>query len=153
MPAKVPIQEIIDALQMHFEEIACFIDLESGRVECISSATLRDAEDGEPSGLLPEWQKRERETAERIVSTDRFVALPSQFDVDEWSMMQEFALSRETERARNGLLGAISGAGAFRRFKEAVRREGIEMEWFSFRDKAFREFAVEWCSENDIAWW
>lgn len=38
--------------------------------------------------------------------------------------------------------------GAFRRFKEDIRKTGMEQEWYDYRDKAYRNAAIEWCDEN-----
>ena len=52
--------------------------------------------------------------------------------------------------ARDRLIIAISGRGAFRRFKDEVRRLGVEKAWYEYRDAAQREKAIEWCEENGI---
>jgi hypothetical protein len=45
-----------------------------------------------------------------------------------------------------------SGAGAFRNFKDTLRRHGIESAWFAFRAEALREIALNWCEDNHIVW-
>jgi hypothetical protein len=88
MPATVVLQDIVDALEMQFDEVASFLDLETGQVETIPDDLLRKAEedDGDEPDL-PDWQEGQWEVARRIVSTDRFVSLPTQFDVHEWEIM------------------------------------------------------------------
>ena len=85
---------------------------------------LREAEesgdDEEPD--LPTWQKQQWQIANRIVSTDRFRKLPTKFEVHEWAIMQDFSSSVEPDRIREDLLHAIHGAGAFRNFKDTLRR-------------------------------
>jgi hypothetical protein len=49
-------------------------------------------------------------------------------------------------------LRAIHGAGAFRNFRDTVRRHCIESGWFAFRAEALRQIAVNWCEENHIVW-
>ena len=66
--------------------------------------------------------------------------------------MQDFALSVESNAIREDLLNAIHGAGAFRFFKSAVRRRGIESACFAFRAAALRQIAIDWCEESQIAW-
>jgi hypothetical protein len=122
-------------------------------VVTVSEDLLRDAEDrggGEPD--LTDWKKDEWEMAKRIVSTDRFKPLPTKFDVHEWGIMQDFSSSVESEDIRDELSRAIHGAGAFRNFKDTVRRLGIESVWFAFRTEALRQIALDWCEENRIAW-
>jgi hypothetical protein len=80
------------------------------------------------------------------------VALPSKFDVHEWSIMEDFARSVQSDTIREDLLHAIHGAGAFRYFRDTLRRHRIEQTWFAFRTEALRQIAVDWCEENQIAW-
>ena len=66
--------------------------------------------------------------------------------------MQEFSRSVKSARIREELLNAIHGSGAFRMFKDAVRRHGVEPDWFTFRAGALRQIAIDWCEENQVAW-
>jgi len=153
MSATVRLQDIVDALEMQFDESSSFLDLDTGQVETVSHDLLREAEEpGDEAPDLPAWQDSEWELAKRIVSTDRFQPLPSKFDVHEWEIMQDFSHSLEPSGIREELLDAIHGAGAFRRFKHTLRQHGIESAWFAFRTDALRQIARDWCEENRIAW-
>lgn len=66
--------------------------------------------------------------------------------------MQEFSDSVESETIRVELLRAIHGSGAFRYFKDTVRRHKIEAAWYAFREEALREIAADWCEEHHVAW-
>jgi hypothetical protein len=154
MPAIVRLSDIVDALEMQFDESSSFLDRDTGQVETVSHHLLREAEesgeDEEPD--LPAWQKQEWEIAKRIVSTDRFQKLPTKFEIHEWAIMEDFSHLVESERIREELLHAIHGTGAFRNFKDALRRHGIESGWFAFRGEALRQIALNWCGENHIVW-
>lgn len=149
---KARLQEIVDALDMQFDEISTWLDLDSGQVAGIPNDLMSHAEDEEEPPSLADWQKPIFETAKRIVATDRFLPLPTKFDVHEWEIMKEFSESRRSERTRQELLAAIHGSGAFRHFKNTVRRHGIEQDWFAFRAEALAEIAREWCKENNVEW-
>jgi hypothetical protein len=151
--ATVHLNDIIDALEMQFDECLSYLDLDAGQVVTVSENLLLEAEEpGDEEPDLPDWQKDEWEIAKRIVSTDRFRPLPTKFDVHEWGIMQEFSLSVDSEGIRAELSRAIHGAGAFRNFKDTVRRLGIEAAWFAFRADALRQIALDWCKENHIVW-
>ncbi|HWR52739.1 MAG TPA: UPF0158 family protein [Bryobacteraceae bacterium] len=154
MHATVLLTDIIDALDMQFDETSSFLNLDTGRVETVSHDLLSHAEEsgGDEEPNLPDWQREEWEIAKRIVVTDRFIRLPSKFDVHEWGIMQDFARSVASDRIRDDLLNAIHGSGAFRHFKDRIRRHGIEQAWFTFRAEALRQLALEWCEEHDILW-
>ncbi|HUA85878.1 MAG TPA: UPF0158 family protein [Bryobacteraceae bacterium] len=149
----IHLNDIIDALEMQFDESVSYLDLDAGQVVTVYEELLRKAEepsDEEPD--LPDWQKDEWAIAKRIVSTDRFTPLPTKFDVHEWGIMQEFSRAAESAGVRAELSRAIHGGGAFRNFKDTVRRLGIESAWFAFRTDALRQIAVDWCEENQIIW-
>src|ERR1700719_3380543 len=125
MPATVRLKDIVDALEMQFDESSAFLDLDTGQVEAVSHALLREAEEsGDEEPDLPTWQKHEWEIAKRIVFTDRFQELPTTFDVHEWEIMKDFSLSVESDSIREDLLRAIRGTGAFQRFKDSLRLHG-----------------------------
>ena len=154
MSVSVRLNDIVEALEMQFDEFSSFLDCDTGKVETISDALLRQAEessDEEQPDLLA-WQEQEWETAKRIVSTDRYKPLPTKFDVHEWAIMEDFSRSVRSDRIREDLLHAIHGAGAFRNFKNSLRRHGIEAAWFTFRAEALRQIALDWCEENHLAW-
>jgi hypothetical protein len=155
MPAIVRLQDIVEALEMQFDEHSSFVDLDTGKVETVSQELLEEVEeesDDAEEPDLPEAEDEEWEIAKRIVFTDHFAALPTKFDVHEWSIMQDFAHSVESVGIREDLLHAIHGAGAFRMFKDTIRRHGIEPLWFEFRSEALKQIAIEWCEENQITW-
>jgi hypothetical protein len=152
VPATVHLNDIIDSLEMQFDEYLSYLDLEAGQVVAVSENLLHEAEESGEEPDLPDWQKGEWEVAKMIVSTDRFRPLPTKFDVHEWGIMEAFSRSMESEDMRDELSSAIYGAGAFRNFKDTVRRLGIESAWFAFRADALRQIALDWCEENKIVW-
>jgi hypothetical protein len=152
MPATVRLNDIVDALEMQFDECPSYLDVDTGHVVTVSEDLLREAEESGDEPDLPAWQEDEWEIAKRIVSTDRFQKFPPKFDVHEWAIMQDFSRSLESDSIREDLLRAIHGAGAFRNFKNTVRQYGIDSAWFAFRTETLRQIARNWCEENQIAW-
>jgi hypothetical protein len=151
MPATVRLQALVEALEMQFDEHLSFLDLDTGEVETVAADLLSLAEESsaqEPDIL--EWQKHEWETAKRIAATGRFLKLPSKHDVHEWVIMQEFADTVDSETTRRQLLQAIHGPGAFRWFKDVLRRHSIEPAWYAFRTETLRNIARRWCAEHNL---
>jgi hypothetical protein len=129
MSATARLQDIVDVLEMQFDESLSFLDRDTGQVETVSKDLLNAAEEpDDDQGLdLPEWQTEEWELAKLIVSSgDRFLSLPTKFDVHEWAIMEEFSQSVKSAGIPADLLHAIHGAGAFRSFK------------------------LDWCEENQV---
>ncbi len=48
------------------------------------------------------------------------------------------------------LLTRIQGSGAFRRFKEAIYRNGIQDAWFRYRQEELETIAINWLHANEI---
>lgn len=151
MPATARLKDIVDALEMQFNEFSSFLDLETGEVETVSVDLLDEAE-SDPEDDHPDHEDKEWELAKRIVSTDRYQRLPTKYDVHEWEIMKGFAGSVESEEIRDDLLYTIHGPGAFRGFKNVIRRYRIEQDWFAFRTGALRQIAIDWCEEHHILW-
>ena len=66
--------------------------------------------------------------------------------------MDAFARSRDDPDLSDELLAAIHGRGAFRVFKDAVYRRGVQQEWYRFRDEAVADIAAAWLDERGIAY-
>ena len=47
---------------------------------------------------------------------------------------------------------AVHGSGAFRRFKDTIRRLDIEEEWYRFHAAALEVIAKEWLEAHGIAY-
>lgn len=152
MTTAAMLDELIDALEEQSDSLFPFLDRETGEVELISdeSLSLSDREP-EETALLPNWQREEVELAVRIETTDRYLALPNRFDVNEWNIMNDFCHGVGREVIRNGLLRAIQGDHAFRRFKDQIANHNMWAEWNRFRRQALEEIIRNWCEENGIS--
>jgi hypothetical protein len=143
MDKPVKLSDVVDAMEMQGDEIVAYLDRRTGRIIMVRTdmgperaaketgedvADLRRIEDGDPN----------------------YVGLPDRFEIDEYDMMRDFARSVEEPGLSDELLRAISGSGAFRRFKDAVYRRGIEKQWFDFRDESYNRIARDWCDLNKV---
>lgn len=109
------LKDIVDALEMQFDEQPSFVDLDSGEVHTVSQDLLHDAEDAESEDEeldIADWQEDESTLAKRIrFHFDRFRKLPTKYDVHEWDIMRRFADSVQDRRVAGELEEAIHGAG------------------------------------------
>ena len=79
-----------------------------------------------------------------------WIACPSQWDINEYRIMTDFA-ETVTDLHKNELLCvALRGSGAFRRFKDTLHRTNLLDKWYEFKQKAFMKIAKEWCDEHRI---
>lgn len=49
-----------------------------------------------------------------------YILLPTQYDIHEYLIMQDFAMDYPYEQMREKMLASLRGKGAFRRFKDTV---------------------------------
>jgi hypothetical protein len=152
VPARAKLSAILDALEMQGDETHAFLDRQTSEVVVLLDEELRAAEDGDDLSDYPEWQRDNIGQANLVRADDgsRFVALPDRFEINEWEMMRDFALSVEDEAASGALLNAIQGRGAFRYFKDQVRERGLAESWCEFRAGRYRQIALDWCEEHGL---
>jgi len=79
-----------------------------------------------------------------------WVACPSQWDIDEYSIMADFAETVSDSHKSELLCIALRGSGAFRRFKDTAHCLGLIDEWYEFKQKTFMKIAKDWCDKHKI---
>ena len=81
---------------------------------------------------------------------DDWIAAPSQWDLDEYRIMEKFISTVSDSHKYELLSAAIVGRGAFRRFKDTLYRVDLLDEWYSYKHEAFVKIAREWCERYGI---
>lgn len=149
MPVKL--QHIVDAMNFQLEETSSFIHLETGRILQVSHKMLQLAEEAEDGQDLLEWQEDEWVEAKQIIENfDQFEELPTSFDIDEYRIMEAFSYSQSDSSKMEQLTRALNGRGAFRRFKDELRRLGLEEDWYKYKHQQLMEIARDFCESNGI---
>ncbi len=133
---KVHLETIIEAIEMVDNISRGFLNIDTMEI-----AWLNDYFDS---------AENEKMSEEIDNHFDRYLPLPTQWDIHEYSIMEDFINSLDNTSIQNNLYRAIRGRGAFRRFKDTVYYLGIEKEWFKYRDEAIADIARCWCKENKI---
>jgi Uncharacterised protein family (UPF0158) len=151
MPTSAVLEDLIDALEEQSDTLFAFLDRHTGEVFLISEESLALTEaDPETIAMLPDWQKEEAMRAVLIETTDRYLALPDRFDVNEWNIMSEFCHEVKRNDTRTALLKAVQGNHPFRRFKDQIATHNLWDDWNRFRRHAFVEIIRDWSEENGI---
>lgn len=70
MGIKVNINDILEGIEMQFDESSHLLNIQTGEVIFIQHEFLRDAEDGEPFDHLPDWQQEQMILANDILEHD-----------------------------------------------------------------------------------
>jgi hypothetical protein len=145
----VSLRDIVEALDLQSDELHSRLDPDTGEIITFNDeeADVAKSDDWESA---PEWMQEELPKIKRALEDARMLELPDRAHIDEWRMMQNFALDDEQCPCRSELESAVHGDGAFRRFRDAVRRLGLEDKWFRYREGEFERVAREWLQENKI---
>ncbi|WP_257350928.1 UPF0158 family protein [Pseudalkalibacillus decolorationis] len=148
----VKMMDIVNDLDMQFDGYSSFLNSKTGEVISVSDDDLRAAEEIDSIDKLPEWKQKDFKTAIDVVENyEDYIALPNQYEINEYDMVEEFCLNIQDEDTRVKLLRTIRGKGAFRRFKDNISSFGIEDEWYAYRNECYKQLAKEWCIDNKIS--
>jgi phage anti-repressor protein len=146
---KINLDDIIDGMEFQSGEGFSYIDKRTNTVCLITQEALSLAEDGDEN--YPEWMKEMIQLAKSFLEDDTdFIELPSQYDVHEYKIMENFAFSLNDGRNEEKLLMALRGKGAFRKFKDTVIYLGMQDNWYQYREEQIKEFVLSWCKINGI---
>jgi Uncharacterised protein family (UPF0158) len=148
---QVKLKDITEEMEVQLEESRSLLNIKTGEIVLVSSENLRAAEDEKPFVYLPEWEQENRMIAIDVVDNfENYIELPTKYEVNEYEIMENFCLTVNDQRKHESLLRGIRGKGAFRRFKDKIIDFEIEEQWYSYRNKCFKQIAIEWCQENKI---
>ncbi len=128
------VEKIKEALEMINSESSAYYNKESGEIVWVFEYMDNDTE------LLDDIE----------YNPDKYISLPTQYDIDEYSIMSEFAYSCDNTEIVDELCLCLKGSGAFRRFKDKICYLGVREAWFEFRDNAYRKIAEKWCADNKL---
>lgn len=150
----VKLKDIVDEMEMQMDEYHKYLNKETGEIVTVSTEELSIAEESEEDddfSEYPDWQQDSIKSALDVIENwENYIELPDKWEINEYDIMEEFCGSIKNDRISNALYSAIQGRGAFRRFKDAIIRFGVEDDWYKFREEALMQIAIEWCEENEI---
>ena len=156
----VKLSDIVEYREMrnYMDDSRAWLDRRDGKIYLFPKEILGIAEESEPDDDFagyPEWQRTEiREAIKFLERWDRdsLIELPDRYEIRDYDIMVEFSESRQSPHVSNLLLGVIQGRGAFRRFRDAITRLGLEQDWYAFRDSSVLEKVRRWCEDNEISY-
>lgn len=151
----VSLNDIVQEMQIISDTMTVYFQRSTGKFVMVTDEYIYAAESDAPLDDRPEWEQEIiRETAELLAREDDgdYVPLPTRYDIHEYAIMERFCSMVENRKIANDLFRSISGKGAFRKFKDALRRHGIEKSWYAYKDEAYKEIAREWCEDHCVSW-
>ena len=81
---------------------------------------------------------------------EKSIILPTQYEINEYQIMVDFIETIDNLEIKSNLHRLIQGKGAFRRFKDYCFEMDIIQKWYDFRDKRYKEIAIDWCKQNEL---
>ncbi|AGL00541.1 UPF0158 family protein [Desulfoscipio gibsoniae] len=150
----VKLNDIVEYLDCLMDGWKRYYNKKTGQITEIQVEYLAIAEEsGEEDDFSEnsDWEQEAiKEAIDIIDNWDDYIELPDKYEIHEYSIMEKFCYSIENERLSNKLCNAISGRGAFRRFKDAIIRYDLEDSWYAYKHKSLSQIARDWCEVNNI---
>ncbi len=152
MTIVVLLRDVVNEMESLSNEIHAYLNKETGELVSIMDVEISAIEDGDDMGEDADWQQEAIAKAKQVLDNPDYLPLPSKFEIHEYAIMERFCYSVDDPRLSDELSDQIRGSGAFRRFKTAINRHGIEDDWYRFRDEALQEIAIEWLESHGVAY-
>ena len=131
---KVNLSDIIEAIEFTDDMTHSFLDKVTGKIVTVNEFGMTS---------------KEQEAVYDMLDEHGFYRLPDQYELNGYNTMEKF-IETLPSPARDRLEIAISDRGAFRRFKDEIRRLGVEKAWYQYEADENRRKAIEWCEDNGI---
>lgn len=128
----VTVDDLIEAFDTHFEETAYYLDLQNGKMILVSEIDDLD------------------NLKEKIESdnTGRYVYVEPILSPEGYRQMEDFIATLADKNLQEKLEIAISGKGAFRRFKDVLLMYPEQRQnWFDFHETMMKEYAQDWVND------
>ena len=149
----VSLQSVVNEMDVLSNDVTAYINKKTGELFSVNEEEASILEQvNEEDEFIPEWQRETLPKVREVLESGDYVALPDQFEIHEYSIMERFCLSLSDEGLQDELLHAIRGSGAVRRFKDAIHRKDIQDDWYRFRDQALKRIAIDFLESEGIPW-
>jgi hypothetical protein len=136
----VKLDDLINEIDIQMDETFTYINTHTGEVITLTREEIRAAEDEEPLEKYPDWQRENIEKAIEIIGdeNDAYLDFTLRYEYHEYEIIEEFIGKLRDDELRAELFGAIQGRGAFRRFKDGIKENDVEKQWYEFKEKKWK---------------
>lgn len=133
---EVKLSELVEALDRVNVDEQFYVNFENGKIICVNN--------------MGAYYIHNLEFVDFDEPFDKFISLPTQYEINEYKIMKNFIHNIENEQIRNQLFITIQGSGAFRRFKDSCINYNIIDKWYDYKKQEYFDIAKEWCIHNNI---
>jgi hypothetical protein len=148
----VSLRDVVGEMTLLNYENRAYLNKRTGELIILSDDELSQAEEDIDMSDSPEWMQEMMRQAKEVIGSDDYIPLPTAFEINDYHIMEDFCYTVEDDKIRDKLLNAISGRGAFRRFKDAIHFLDIQDDWYRFQNEELEKIAIEWLEEKGIAY-
>lgn len=147
----VKLSDVVETMDLTNNMLHAYLHRQTGELVMLSDDALSAAEAETDLNDYTDCEPEEIQLAKQVLEFNDYVKLPSQFEINEYSIMEDFCVSLN-DALRADILELIQGAGAFRRFKNAIHRYDIADNWYRYKQAALEKIAAEWLESEGIAY-
>ena len=126
-----------------------FLNRQTGELYSGTTDQLSKAEEYEDEELLT-WEVEVIQRLREILGSADWLELPHRNSHSDYLLMERFCNERCEGQIQEELLSAITGRGAFGRFKAVLHRHGVQEAWYGFRRELLTEEAKAWLQSQKI---
>lgn len=129
----IKLEKIIEGLEMVDNIVDCYYNPEKDEIFLSNIGEYEELTEDEIDELF-----------------EKSIILPTQYEINEYQIMVDFIETIDNLEIKSNLHRLIQGKGAFRRFKDYCFEMDIIQKWYDFRDKRYKEIAIDWCKQNEL---
>lgn len=142
------LEEISIIMDTNRWEHEAYLDTQTGKIIYIPVELNEDNiyEEEYISGL-PEWEREMVEDVKAIYEDEenRYVIIPERSSSEAYENMVRFTKTLDDPDISDKLFDALDRRGAFRRFKDVLRRyPDIDEQWYKFKEKIEKQEVRKW---------
>ncbi len=102
---EIKLDDVIETINMLNFEAEFYFNISKGKFEFYVSSALEFSEISDE---------------ELMENSNNYIAFYSQYDLNEYKMMKDFAIGLDDDTKKNALLISLKGQGAYSRFKDML---------------------------------
>jgi hypothetical protein len=153
MPLPVSLYDVVEEMEMLGGEAGmhAFLNRKTGEIYGGTEDQFATAGGNDDDEDVPDWEVEMIKRLREVLESSDWLELPRHDSHEDYRIMERFCLERCEGLLQEGLLSAITGRGAFGRFKDVLHRRGIQEGWYAFRREQIAAEAKVWLESHEIA--
>ncbi len=137
-PQPVFLEDIAEAFETCTDEWVQFLNIRTGKLVSVPENPRMTGDEAD----YALW--------EEIEESEDYISLPSQYELHEKQIMEDFTDTGTSGETANRLWRALESRHPYRNFKQAIHDTGVAPEYYAFRSLTFLRMAEEWCRDHKV---